>query len=80
MNKGEKAEAFSMAEEDITGEQKAISIMKTMDIYCGKPTAGYQVVRGGLDVVFTPDLDKVYSLIDEYYNGQEVGSHRAEED
>lgn len=67
-------------EEDLNGEGKAVNIIKTTDIYCGRPTAGYQVVRVGLDVKFTPDLAKVHTLIDEYYNGQRPGSNSEGED
>ena len=80
MIKGEKVNLLHMDERELHGEGKAVNIMKTTDIYCGRPTAGYQVVRVGLDVTFTPDLDKVYRLIDEYYNGRRDGSHREEDD
>ena len=78
--KGEKVTPLHMDEKDLNGEGKAVNIMKTTDIYCGRPTAGYQVVRAGLDVTFTPDLDKVHRLIDEYYNGRRDGSHREGDD
>lgn len=65
---------------NLNGEGKAINITKTTDIYCGRPTTGYQVVRAGLDVTFAPDLVKVYALIDEYYNGPGSGFHRGEKD
>jgi hypothetical protein len=69
MAKKEKVNPLYMDEEDLDIEGKAINIIKTTDIYCGKLNIGYQVVRAGLDVKFTPDLDKVHTLIDEYYNG-----------
>jgi len=78
--KGEKVTPLHMDEKDLNGEGKAVNIMKTTDIYCGRPTAGYQVIRAGLDVTFTPDLDKVHRLIDEYYNGRRDGSHHEEDD
>jgi hypothetical protein len=61
--------------EDMSGEGKDISITKTTEIYCGRPTTGYQIVRIGMDVTFTPHLDKVYALIDEYYCSGIAGSH-----
>jgi hypothetical protein len=76
----EKVTPLHMDEKNHHGEGKAVNIMKTTDIYCGRPTAGYHVVRVGLDVIFTPDLDKVHRLIDEYYNGRRDGSHRGEDD
>ncbi len=69
-----------MDEEELSVMKKAVSIIKTMDIYCGRPTAGYQVVRAGLDITFTPDLDKVHTLIDEYYDGQRPESREEGED
>jgi len=63
-----------MDNEEFSVEGKAVNIIETTDIYCGRPTAGYQVVRAGMDITFTPDLDKVHTLIDEYYNGQGPGS------
>lgn len=80
MIKGKKITPLHMDEKDLNGEGKAVNIMKTTDIYCGRPTAGYQVVRVGLDVTFTPDLDKVHRLIDEYYNGRRDGFHCEEDD
>ena len=80
MIKGEKVNPLHMDEEDLNGEDKAVNIIKATDIYCGRPTAGYQVVRVGLDVTFAPDLDKVHRLIDEYYNGQRSGFNRQEDD
>jgi hypothetical protein len=77
MIRGEKAHS---AGEDLNHEGGAINITKTTDIYCGRPTTGYQVVRAGLDVTFAPDLEKVYALIDEYYNGRGTGFHREEKD
>lgn len=65
---------------DLNGEGKAINITKTTDIYCGRSTTGYQVVRAGLDVTFAPDLVEVYALIDEYYNGRGTGLHPEERD
>jgi len=59
----------------VNAEGKAISITKTTEIYCGRPTTGYQIVRTGVDVTFTPHLDKVYALIDEYYCGGKAESH-----
>ena len=76
MIKGKKVDSPHMDEEDLNGEDKAVNIIKTTDIYCGRLTAGYQVVRVGLDVTFAPDLDKVHTLIDEYYNGQRSGFNR----
>lgn len=61
---------------DLKGEENAINITKTTDIYCGRPTTGYQVARAGLDVTFAPDLEKVYALIGEYYNGQRIEFRR----
>lgn len=78
--KGEKVTPLHMDEKERNGEGRAVNIMKTTDIYCGRPTAGYQVVRVGLDVTFTPDLNKVHRLIDEYYNGRRDGSHGEEDD
>lgn len=77
MIRGEKAYS---GDGDLSGEGKAINITKTTDIYCGRPTTGYQVIRAGLDVTFAPDLVKVYALIDEYYNGPGSGFHREEMD
>ena len=74
---GEKA---NLLDSDLNGEEKAVNITRTTDIYCGRPTTGYQVVRAGLDVTFAPDLEKVYALIDEYYNGRGNGFHREEKD
>jgi len=76
MIKGEKVDSPHMDEEDLNGEDKAVNIIQTTDIYCGRPTAGYQVVRVGLDVTLAPDLYKVHRLIDEYYKGQRSGSNR----
>ena len=76
MIKGGNVNSLYMDEEEFNVEGKAVNIIKTTDIYCGRPTAGYQVVRVGLGITFTPDLDKVHTLIDEYYNGQRPGSHR----
>jgi hypothetical protein len=80
MIKGEKVNPLDMDDEGLTGEGKAINIIKTTQIYCGRPTGGYQVVRVGLDVTFAPDLDKVHTLIDEYYNGQGIESNNQGED
>jgi len=77
MTRGEKAYSGGG---DLNGQGKAINITKTTDIYCGRPTTGYQVVRVGLDVTFAPDLARVYALIDEYYNGRGSGFHREERD
>jgi hypothetical protein len=77
MTKGDNVNPLSRNEEELNGDGKAVNIIKTTDIYCGRPVAGY-VVRGGLDVTFTPDLDKVHGLIDEYYNGQRPESHGKE--
>jgi hypothetical protein len=63
---------------DLSGDEKAVNITKATDIYCGRPTTGYQVVRAGLDVTFAPDLEKVYALIDEYYNGLKRKSEATE--
>ena len=73
MTRGNNVNSLYMDEEDLNVQGKAVNITKTTDIYCGRPTAGYQVVRVRLDVKFTPDLDKVHTLIDEYYNGQRPG-------
>jgi len=77
MIRGEKAYSGGR---DVNEEGKAVNITKTTDIYCGRPTNGYQVVRTGLDVTFAPDLEKVYALIDEYYNGRRTGFHPEEKD
>ena len=78
MIKGEKGEPLSAAAADSNGEEKAVTIMRTTHIYCGKPTGGYEVARGGLHVVFTPHLGEVHRLIDEYYDGGRTGSNRRE--
>jgi hypothetical protein len=65
---------------DLKGEENAVKITKTTDIYCGRSTTGYQVARAGLDVTFAPDLEKVYALINEYYNGRGTGFHHEEKD
>ncbi len=80
MTAGDNVNSPYTDEEDLDAEGRAVNIIKTTDIYCGKPTTGYQVVRQGLDVKFTPDLAKVHSLIDEYYNGQRPGSNSEGED
>ena len=79
MIKGEKEKPLTMAAEDIKEEGQAINIMRTTHIYCGRPTGGYEVVRGGLDVVFTPDLGEVHRLIDEYCDGKRIGPSRQDE-
>ena len=75
MAKGEKLAPLDMHGEGLTGDEKAVNIIKTTYIYCGRPTVGYQVIRAGLDVQFTPYLDTVRMLIDEYYNGHPSGPH-----
>lgn len=80
MTKGGYVNSPSMDEEGLKVMGKAVRIMKTTDIYCGRPTAGYQVIRAGLDITFTPDLDKVHTLIDEYYDGQIPESRREGQD
>lgn len=80
MNKGDNVISPSMDGEELNVVKKAISIIKTRDIYCGGPTAGYQVVRAGLDITFPPDLDKVHTLIDEYYDEQKPESRKEGED
>jgi hypothetical protein len=80
MTGGDNVNSPYTDEEDLNVEGKAVNIIKTTDIYCGRPTAGYQIVRQGLDVKFTPDLAKVHTLIDEYYNGQRPGSNSEGED
>lgn len=80
MTGGDNVNSHYTDEEDLNVEGKAVNIIKTTDIYCGRPTTGYQVVRAGLDVTFAPDLEKVYALIDEYYNGRGNGFHCEEKD
>ncbi|NIS60714.1 MAG: hypothetical protein GTO13_08440 [Proteobacteria bacterium] len=80
MAKGDNVKSPPMDDQALNVMGEAVNIIKTMDIYCGRPTAGYQVVRIGLDVTFTPDLNKVHTLIDKYFNGQETESHRGGED
>jgi hypothetical protein len=75
MAKAKKLNPLYVDEEDLNTEGKAVNIIKTTDIYCGRPTPGYQVVRAGLDVKFAPDLDKVYALIVDYYERERPGSH-----
>ena len=75
MAKSEKLDPLHMHGEGLAGEEKVVNIIRTTDIYCGRPTVGYQVIRTGLDVQFTSDLDKVRTLIDEYYNGYPAGPH-----
>ena len=70
MTKGDNVNRLSIDKGEPHVDERAVNITKTTDIYCGRPTAGYQVVRVGLDITFTPDLDKVHALIEEYYNGQ----------
>jgi hypothetical protein len=79
MAEAKKLNPLYVDEDDLDIAGKAINIIKTTDIYCGKSIPGYQVVRAGLDVKFTPDLETVYVLIDEYYNGEKPESHRAGE-
>jgi hypothetical protein len=80
MMKGDDLNSPYRDEEELHVKGKTVIIMKTTDIYCGRPAAGYQAVKGGLDVTFTPDLDKVHTLIDEYYNGERIESHGEGED
>ena len=79
MIKEEKGKPLYTAEESLDAKEKAINIIKTTHIYCGRPTAGYEVIRGRFDVVFTTDLGEVHRLIDEYYDGEGTESHRKEE-
>jgi hypothetical protein len=69
MIKGEKHDPPYTAEEERNAKQQTINIIKTTRIYCGRPTAGYEVIRGKSDVVFTTDLGEVHRLIDEHYDG-----------
>ena len=80
MNKGDNVISPYMGEEELNVVGKAVRIIKTMDICCGRPTAAYQVVRVGVDVTFTPDLGRIHTLIDEYYNGERSESRREGED
>jgi hypothetical protein len=78
MIKEEKGEPRHTAEENLDAKGKTINIMKTTHIYCGRPTVGYEVIRGRFDVGFTTDLGEVHRLIDEYYGGGRTGSNRQE--